>query len=181
MAARATQWFVAEPPGFVWHANIRMKGLPVLGRDSYLGGHGRMLITLGGLVPIVDAADARIDQGTLLRFLGELIWFPSAALSSKVHWEPRDEHSALARMSHGGVEGQALWTFDAEGRFVSLRAQRYMGSGQKATLEDWYSTVHEYRRFDGIEVPAAGEVSWQLKAGELTYYKWRIDAIEYRY
>jgi hypothetical protein len=180
MPARASQWFRTDAPGFVWQADIRMKGLPLHGRDSYLAGQGRMRILLGALVPIVDASNAHIQQGTLLRFLGELIWFPSAALAPYIRWEARDAHSAVAHMAYAGAQGSATWHFDADGRFVSLSALRYMGSGAEARLEDWVCTASEYRRFDGIEVPVAGEVSWKLKTGDLTYYRWHIDDIEYQ-
>ena len=69
-------------PEFIWRVRVQMMHvLPVAGRDSYVDGRGRMLIKLGSVVPVVDAADEKIDQGALLRFLGEIVWFPAAALS----------------------------------------------------------------------------------------------------
>ncbi|HKU36553.1 MAG TPA: DUF6544 family protein, partial [Polyangiales bacterium] len=125
LPARAVQDFSIAEPGFVWQVRVRMAHvLPIVGRDSYVSGHGRMLIRLGGVVPLVDAADARIDQGTLLRFLGELVWFPAAALREYVRWEPVDAHSARATLTYAGVSGSALFTFDDQGRVLRVEAKR---------------------------------------------------------
>jgi hypothetical protein len=79
MPADAQQYFAVDRPGFVWRVRVRMwRVLPVVGRDTYLEGRGRMRIEAASLVPIVDGTGDKLDQGTLLRYLGETIWFPSA-------------------------------------------------------------------------------------------------------
>ena len=57
---------------------------PRRGARPYVDGRGRMFIRMGGLVTVADGAGERFDQGTLLRFLGEIIWFPSGALAPYV-------------------------------------------------------------------------------------------------
>lgn len=175
MPAVAHQYFSWDPPGFVWRTHVSMlKVLPVEGRDLYAEGRGQMLITLGGLVPIVDGRGERIDQGTLLRFLGELVWTPSAALQPYLRWAPMDERHARVTMSHEGVSGDAELEFDAEGRFVALRARRYMGEGAEAQLHDWRVRAEAWARFDGVEIPSQGVVGWALPEGEFEYYRWTI-------
>lgn len=175
MPAVAHQYFSFDPPGFVWRVHVSMmKVLPVEDRDLYADGRGQMLITLGGLVPIVDGRGERIDQGTLLRFLGELVWTPSAALQPYLRWAPMDERHAKVTMSHDGVSGDAELEFDAEGRFLALRARRYMGDGANAQLQDWRVRADAWARFDGVEVPSEGVVAWVLPEGEFEYYRWRI-------
>src|SRR5690606_9147922 len=75
MPARAEQYFSVEPPAFVWKVDATMKGvLPIAGRDKYVDGRGNMLIKAASLVNVVDAADEKIDHGSMLRFLGEIVW-----------------------------------------------------------------------------------------------------------
>ena len=57
-----------------------MRWLPLVGRDKYVNGRGNRLIKALSAVPVVNAADAKTEQGTLLRYLGEICWFPAAAL-----------------------------------------------------------------------------------------------------
>ena len=180
MPARAEQYFAVEPPGFVWSVDVTMfRVLPVVGRDTYSNGRGRMLIEAAALVNVVDASGEKIDQGTLLRFLGEIVWFPSAALSPHITWQAGEGTTARATMTYGGVSAEALFTFDEQGRFSRLDAKRYMGSGDAATLEDWIVRATRWRTISGWEVPVGGEVLWKLRAGEFSYFRWEIEDIEH--
>jgi hypothetical protein len=179
MPARAEQYFSVDPPGFVWSVDVTMfRVVPIVGRDSYSGGKGRMLIKAASLVNVVDASGDKIDQGTLLRFLGEIVWFPSAALSPHITWQAVDRTTARATMSYRGVSASALFSFDEHGRFSTLRAQRYMGSGDAAKLEEWVVPATRWRVVRGIEIPVSGEVVWKLKAGDFSYYRWEIEDVE---
>jgi hypothetical protein len=180
MPAKAAQYFNVEQPGFVWAVDVRMKAvLPLAGRDSYLQGRGRMLIKLLSLVPVVDASDDKTQQGTLLRFLGELVWFPSAALSPYLHWELIDEHSAKVTMRYRGVSGSALFAFDPHGQVTNVSAERFMSSGPSAKLEHWTIPIREWKNLGGVVIPVAGDVIWKLASGEFNYYRWRVDEVQY--
>jgi len=180
MPARAEQYFRTDEPGFVWRVRVRMFGvLPVAGRDAYRDGKGRMLIAAASLVPVVDAADEKIDHGTLLRYLGEMVWFPAAALRPYVRWEPIDDRSARAAMRYGGVEGSAVFTFDDEGRFVALDAERYLGGGAEAKRERWAVQATAWETRDGVLVPVRGDALWHLRDGDFSYYRWEITTLEY--
>lgn len=180
MPAEAEQYFSVNPPGFVWRVKTTMgKVLPIVGRDKYADGKGHMLIEAASLAKVVDATGDKIDQGTMLRFLGEIVWFPGAALAPYIEWKAIDEESAEATMRHAGVTASAVFTFDEAGRFSSMTAQRYMGSGSSAKLERWVVRAHEWRVIRGVEVPVAGNVTWKLPAGDFDYYRWEILDIEY--
>jgi hypothetical protein len=104
LANRAVQYFATGKPGFIWNARVDMMPLLTLaGRDKYADGKGNMLIKVLGIMPIVDATGPETDQGAMHRYLGEMIWFPSAALEPYITWEPIDAVSAKATMSYGGV------------------------------------------------------------------------------
>jgi len=180
MPARADQYFSVEPPAFVWKVDTAMMGLlPVAGRDKYAGGRGHMLIKALSLIDVVDSADEKIDHGSLLRFLGETVWFPSAALAPYVVWEPIDETTARATMRHGGLHASAVFTFSDDGRVLGLSAERYLGGGTGAKLTPWSVSFSEWRKFQGIEIPDRGQVSWMLASGAFTYYRWEILEVEF--
>ena len=110
MPVAAEQYFSVDPPGFVWSVNARMMGvLPIAGRDRYADGHGHMLIKVASLLTVADGVGPEIDQGAMLRYLGEIVWFPSAALSDAISWEAIDERSARATMRHAGVTVSAVF------------------------------------------------------------------------
>ncbi len=180
MPAAAEQYFNVNEPGFIWTVDVQMPpGLPIAGRDKYLDGKGNMLIQLFALMPVVNGSGEKIDQGSLLRFLGEMVWFPSAALSPYIRWEAVDDHSAKATMQYKGVTASAVFRFDAAGNVILTTAERYMGSGDKATLEHWVIPISEWREMNGVRIPTKGEVNWQLQTGDFSYYRWEIVAVDY--
>jgi len=180
MPATAEQYFSVEPPAFVWAVDVVMFGvIPVVGRDRYSGGHGHMLIRGASLFTLADARGPNIDQGTLLRFLGETVWFPSAALSDVIRWQPLDATRARASMSYAGVSASAVFVFDERGRFSALEAERYFERGGVSTLEPWRVTAEQWKSFSGVEVPVRGRVTWRLQSGDFEYYVWEIVDLEY--
>ncbi|MCB9284746.1 MAG: hypothetical protein H6563_11780 [Lewinellaceae bacterium] len=180
MPTEAEQYFSIDPPGFIWKAKVDMvPAFSFSGRDKYMDGKGNMLIKFLSLFPVVDGKGPELDQGTLLRYLGEICWFPSAALAPYITWEAIDSSSAKATMSYKGVSASGVFTFDEAGRMTQFRAQRYMGAGETAVLKDWYIPAEEWKEFQGVQVPAKGGVIWQLESGDFNYYQWEVTDIEY--
>ncbi len=168
----AKQYFRIDQPGFVWTVDVTMmRVVPVVGRDTYVDGHGRMFIKAGGLVAVADGTGPTFDQGTALRFLGEIIWFPSAALASYITWEPIDDRRARATLAFKDVTTSAVFEFDERGRVAGLTAQRYYGG---KSLETWAIPVTEWKAIRGIEMPVRGGAVWKLASGDFDYYQWEI-------
>ena len=67
------------------------------GRDKFQNGKGGMLIKMNFLINIVNEQDEKLDEGTLQRYLGEMVWFPSLALSPFVTWEQINDTTAKAK------------------------------------------------------------------------------------
>ena len=180
MPVRAEQWFRVDEPGFIWDADVRMFGfLPLAGRDSYFAGTGQMRIEALALVPIVNASDEKIRQGTLLRYLAEMVWFPSAALSPHVRWEALGVNSARATLSDRGSSVSGVFEFDSAGRVYAFSARRYLGSGPQAKQESWKVRMSAWSELHGMTIPVQGDVMWDLAAGPFDCYRWRITEIEY--
>jgi|Deesub1362A_J573_1020465.scaffolds.fasta_scaffold00106_100 hypothetical protein len=182
MSVDAEQYITANPPGFIWIADV--KAAPFLhlsGRDKYENGRGHMLIKLFSLIPVVDARGKEIDQGALLRYLGEIVWVPSAALSDYITWEEINSTTAKATMSYGGITASGIFKFDENGDFVSFEAKRYYYRKEGPTLERWVITVNgkSYREFEGIRVPVNLSVTWKFETGDFTWYRLEITEVEY--
>jgi len=175
----AEQSYSVDPPGFVWSVHARMMHvLPLAGRDRYADGHGHILIKAASLITVADGTGPEVDQGALLRYLGEIVWFPSAALGDTITWQAIDDRSARATMSYGGVTASMVFGFDERGRVVTQTADRYMSAEGGARLERWFIPVTEWRTFGGIEVPSRGNAVWKLAGGDFDYFRWEIVAIE---
>lgn len=179
--ATAEQVFSVSPPGFVWRTTMEMMPLvTVLGEDLYALGRGRMRISAYGLLTIVDASGAQMDQGTMLRYLAEICWFPTAALSPHVSWTAIDSLSALATLTDGERSVSGMFRFDQEGDVLGFEADRYMDRPEGATLERWVITMEEAKDLGGFRIPVKSSVTWRLKEGDNTWFRLEVESIEYR-
>ena len=176
----AEQYFTIGEPSFIWKANMEMMpGISIQARDKYADGKGEMKIKFLSLIPIANRSGSQIDQGTLQRWLAEICWFPTAALSPYIKWEPIDDESARATMTYRGVTGSAIFHFDAKGDITACTADRFMSSGSKMSLEKWEVKTIEYRELNGIRIPVKSEATWKLKTGNFTWLKVEVTEIEY--
>ncbi len=182
MPVEAEEWFKTEKPAFIWIADVKAApGIHLAGRDKYENGKGYMLIKLLSLITVADAKGKETDQGAMLRYLAEIVWFPSAALNDYIQWEQIDSTTAKATMSYGGITASGLFKFDANYKVVSFEAKRYYDRKGGATLEDWFIQIepNSYKEFEGIRIPTRPTVTWKLKEGDFTWYKLEITAIHY--
>lgn len=181
MPFSASQTFRPDQTGFIWRTQVdMMPGVNFLGRDAFLQGHGHMLIKILGLIPVADASGPTTDQGTMLRYLGETVWFPAGALHPAISWEQINDTQARATISRKGQSASGLFTFTPEGRFVRFSAKRYFDRNGSSTLEDWLITVRPdgYRTINGYTIPASLDVTWQLPDGDFTWMNLEIDSLK---
>lgn len=182
MEVKAEQFFTVDYPGFIWFANVDAASLiNLLGRDKYYDGRGHMLIKLFSIIPVANSKGPKIDQGTMLRYLAEIVWFPSAALSEYITWKEIGSQIAEATMEYQGVKASGIFKFDENGDVVSFEARRYYDRKDGATLENWLIEIEKngYKEFQGIRVPVKSAVTWKLHEGDFTWYKLQITDIEY--
>ncbi|WP_375582943.1 DUF6920 family protein [Cyclobacterium xiamenense] len=177
----ASQYFNPLQPGFVWSLDLPILPLvTVKGRDLLYQGKGEMLIKLWSLIPMVDEKDnPKIDEGSLQRFLGELVWFPSAARSSYIDWQPLGPNEAKATLSYWGQAATGTFTFDDSGRFLSFRTERYMGGEEGATRKTWIVAAKGYERMEGVEIPVHCEATWLLDEDPWTWAQIHIRNLTY--
>lgn len=181
--AQAEQWFTVDNPAFIWKVKVDMMPLVFFtGRDKFSDGKGSMLIKILSLINIVNSNDnEKINQGTLQRYLGEIVWFPTAAVSPFIKWEEVDSITAKATMSYKETTGSALFYFNEDGDFVKFSAMRYMGTENDSQLKEWTITLNEYKIYDGIKIPVKGEATWKLDNGDFTWYKLEIYDVKYNH
>jgi hypothetical protein len=178
--ATAQQLTRIDTPGFLWEVEVSMN--PVMwmrGRDSYQAGKGTMNIWLNSLIPVVQEAGPKIDEGAMQRFLGEMVWFPQQALQPYIKWESIDAESARATMSWGGISASGVFSFAKNGDFIRFDAMRYYGADPDGDRIPWILTVQNYEVFEGVRVPSHLEASWELDSGHWTWLKMEVDSIRY--
>ncbi len=175
---RGEQLFTADPPGFVWTGRVRMApGLWVDARDMLAAGKGSMRVALDDTVSLADAHGPELDQGSALRILAEMPWYPTALFDARtVTWAAIDADHARATLRLGDLEVSGVFEFGRDGLPSRMDAERFM---DKVGLRPWGGVYKDYRAVSGMRVPFEADVSWQLESGPFTYAHWLIDSMEY--
>lgn len=181
MAIEADEFYTVAPPAFTWHAVTKMAGLPLVRvRDSYIDGEGGLQVSLLGLYTMDDARGADVDQGSLMRYLNEIMWFPTAFLGDNITWEAIDDHSARVTLTDRGESVSAVLTFDEEGRLSNFIGERYREAGTpQSALLTWSTPITSYGEFEGLRLPTGGHGVWHLDSGEFTYIELQITDLHY--
>lgn len=176
----AEQYYTVQPPGFVWDGTVHAGPLPLArGRDRYLGGKGNMLIKAGALVTVVDDTGEEMDQGALLRYLSEMIWFPAAFLGDNVSFAPVDDTTARVTLTDRDRSVTGTMHFDAEGRLTEFVAERYRIVNGGYELTTWVTPVTEYGERAGLRLPVRAKAVWRLPEGDLEYIDITITGVQY--
>lgn len=177
---KAEQYFTIQPPAFNWNINTQINSiLSVVGRDKFEDGKGEMIIKFLSLIPVANAKDERkIHQATLQRYLAEIVWFPSAAMSQYIIWEAIDDYSAKATMEYQGTKGSGVFHFDKDGNFKKFVAMRYKDANDAEPIQ-WTVTATKTEERNGIKIPVECQVNWELENGIWTWLKLKITDIKY--
>jgi hypothetical protein len=180
MDITADEYYTVNPPGLVWNATFRIAGLPLIkGYDRYYHARGNMQGLIAAMFPIFNVRGEQLTQGTMLRYLNEMTWFPSAFLSDHITWAERDENSVDVTFHDGGKSVTATLFIDPQGRLVNFVAQRYREENGQFYLNTWETPFDEYGEMARLRLPVGGRATWKLPEGDLSYAQLRLIEIEY--
>lgn len=113
----------------------------------------------------------------MVRYLSEMIWFPSAFLEDNVSFEAVDARPARVILTDRGTRATGTLFFDADGRLTEFIAQRYGGSD----LETWSVPVTAHGDFQGLRLPIRGKAVWKLAKGDQEYIDVTITELHHEY
>lgn len=177
MKFNANQYYTIDPPGFIWDAQINTGPITIGGRDKFEDGKGNMRIKPLYLYTLADTSGPEMDQGTMLRFMGEIIWFPEVATMDYFQWEAIDDNSASLTMTYKGNAAKGVFTFDDNGLVKSFSAERFGTFDGKLRKEMWEVRITEHNLVDGHFIGNKCEVTWKLKEGDFTWMKLEVTDI----
>lgn len=180
MAASAIQYSTTQEPAFIWTVDAKMNTfLFFCGRDKFTNGKGEMLIKLNALFNMVNQQGEKLDEGSLQRFLGEMVWLPSLALSSHITWESINDTVAKATLTYKGTNGSGYFYFNADGDFTKFSTMRFMGNKERSKRHEWVLLVDGYGVFEGIKIPTDMTATWKLENGDWTWLKLKVTDVKY--
>ncbi len=165
----------------VFHLKLRFFGLvPVLGRDTYLDGRGRMLIRLLDLVTVGDGTGEAYDIGELVTYLNDGIMLaPSLLLVPEVRWTEVDASSFDVALSDRGRTVSARVFLDERGAPVDFATSDRFYSDPKdparVTRCRWTTPMAGFMEVADRRLPTRGQAVWHPPEGELAYADFAVD------
>jgi hypothetical protein len=182
MPIEAVQFDTREPVARIFHMRARMKRvIPVLARDTYVEGHGRMCAKIADLLPVVDASGAELDRGELVTWLNDCVLLaPSMLLGVKTRWSDVDTHTFDVEFSDRGVTVKARVYLDDRSAPLDFEtSDRWLkdpDDPKHALIRaQWRTPVLRYRRVGERDLPALGLATWILESGDFTYARFQLD------
>lgn len=170
----------ARRSGFVWEARLRTaRILPMLVVDAYEEGQGRLVVKLGGAVPVLNVRGPDADKGELQRYLaGAATCPPMIVAHSTLLWTADGANTLRVR----DTDGPAGATVDIEiaqnGLPVIARAERPRMVGKNTVVTPWSATGSDFRELDGLRLAIRREAAWLLPEGAFTYFRSEVLSYE---
>jgi hypothetical protein len=148
---------------FLWDAHVRVMPLVnIRVQDCYAAGQGAGTVSICSVVITKDRGSRELNIGSLLRFLAEAAWYPSALIpSEKLRWQKLDSSRALAELTDGQLTVALEFRFDASGDLAAIYTDarpRKTRAGYE--MSPWEGRFANYATRDGLRVPLRAEVGW---------------------
>jgi hypothetical protein len=178
---QAEQWLPGSAIEFRWKARFRFaKMIPVHVVDSFENGAGFLAARILGLIPLARSQGLATDAAEAMRGLAELPWRPFAFREAPwFSWEAVGTNKLLAAFNDGKTRTQVQFEIDDEGHVLGGRAfNRPRMVGNRLLESPWSGKFGAYRMFEGVNVPATAEASWDLAEGPYSYWRGRV--VEFR-
>ncbi|APV43938.1 hypothetical protein Dform_00583 [Dehalogenimonas formicexedens] len=173
------QYYSVSPPAFNWLARMKLGPAWIAARDRYSNGKGNMLISILSTFPLFDVRGPEIDNASLLRYLSELPWLPTAFLSGNITWKEIDDRNAAATFTDNGVTASGIFHFNDDDEVVAfISSGRFRNDTGKMT--PWSGTWSNYREFNGFRIPTEGNAVWNAPEGDFEYIRLKVETAEYK-
>ena len=177
---RCEAWqYNCRPALRCFYIRIRFAGLvPVVGRDTYLHGKGRMLVKLLDLFPVADGQGEEYDTSELVSYLNDAVLIaPSMLLVPAVSWAAVDEDAFdVSLTSHGRtVTGRVLVDrLGAPREFSTTDRFCYdPREPRKLIRARWTTPIDGWEIPDGRPSPTRAQAVWHLPGGPFPYADFR--------
>ena len=181
----ATQYFSANPNGFVWDAEMRLNPLiNIRVRDVFVEGEGSMKAKILSIFTVADAEKKpQLNSAALQRYLAESVWFPTALLPSEnLVWSKINENRALATLTESGTTVSLEFRFNEAGEITEVFSPaRFREVEGEFVPTAWAGRFSNYEERNGMYIPTEGEVEWQIETVKMPYWKGKIIDSQYKF
>jgi hypothetical protein len=172
----------SDPPQFLWYGRIQaMPLVPIVARDGFARGRGRMVVKAFGAIPIADVRGGAMDQAGFDRLLAELTLVPTALLPGPhLRWDPIDARSARASLALGDLRASMVFRRDPATGETVLEMERGHQEGDRIVRRPFRArAVGDPLEAGGFTLRRRLEGTWLLPEGELQYVAFVLEGARF--
>jgi hypothetical protein len=181
MRCEAWQYNTSLALARIFYIQLRFFGVvPVLGRDTYADGRGRMLIRLLDLITVGDGTGEAYDIGELVTYLNDGIMIaPTLLLVPEVRWSGVDAGSFDVALTDHGRTASARVFVDERGAPVNFETtDRFYADPKDATRVSrcrWTTPLQGLQEVGDRRLLTRGQAVWHPPEGEFAYADFTLD------
>jgi hypothetical protein len=149
--------------------------LPVVARDTYREGRGRLQAKLLDLITVEDASGPELDTGELVTYLNDAILLaPSMILGPETTWIDAGDNAFDVALTDSGLTVRARVTVDRDGRPLDFSTtdrfvQDPYDPNRPWIRARWSTPIKSWEVIGDRPVFGAGQAIWHLDRGEFAY------------
>jgi hypothetical protein len=150
---------VAPARGYIWAANARLFGVPVIGYDRLSAGTAEMRWRLLDVAPVMSADGADVARSAAGRLASEIVLIPTAFRSAT--WTADGPDTVVASWGAGAEQQRVELHLGPSGQLLDLVIQRWGNpDGKPFGRYPFGVTVDEERTDTGVTTPAVFRAGW---------------------
>ena len=176
MPFTAEQRIDATQSSFCWEARFGGSWLgSFVVTDAYEQARGRLIVKLGGVLPVKKFVGPDVDKGEIQRYLSEILMCPSILLNHpSLEFTAAGNRTLRVRDRKDPTGATVDFEISEDGRPVACRADRPRIVGKHAILTPWSGTCPEFQEWEGLRVARRVEAWWHLPEGTFTYFRCEV-------
>jgi hypothetical protein len=183
MSFTGEQYNFYDQPSRLFLMSASMFGIPFQAFHRFIGPSATMRVKVASVVTMVDAKGPEMDEAETVTLFNDLCVFaPGALIGRRIQWQVIDPQTVSASFTNVGHTIHAVLSFNDRGELTNFAADGRAAAsadGKSFTKMRWSTPLGDYREFGSHRLMARGEGIWHAPAGDYSYLRFDLDAIEY--
>jgi hypothetical protein len=163
--------------------NASMFGIPFQAFHRFVGPSATMRVKVAFLVTMVDAKGPEMDEAETVTLFNDMCVFaPGALIDARIQWQEIDSENVRASFTNLSHTIRAVLSFNDRGELTNFIADgraALSADGKSFTKIPWSTPLRDYREFGSHRLMSRGEGIWHAPAGEYSYLRFDLDAIDF--
>jgi hypothetical protein len=183
MSLTGEQYNFYDQPSRLFLMDASLFGIPIQAYHRFIGPFATMRVKVASIVTMVDAKGPEMDEAETVTLFNDLCVFaPGVLIDRHIQWQEVNPHTVSASFTNLSHTIHAVLSFNDRGELTNFVADGRGAStqdGKSFTKMPWSTPLSDYREFGSHRLMARGEGVWHAPAGDYSYLRFDLDAIEY--